>query len=254
MYKEGTEAHKPAKEGPKDAGPPKINPDPAKLERTDEKSDAEAIETPATKAGGHGSKMAKRRDGDRVPPVEDAKPKDFDLPSGDSAKSTTATHTVDDNHPAIEGDGAVGDAPPRAMPTLNPEDRIDVDGPRPQTHKEYVTERIARESLPKGFAGMDSTAYILRPEAIESVWYMHRITADPKWADKGWDMFKSIVKVSRCTTPTFSFSDANSFAGHQNRARSLRLTRRECPLSRQSRLHGIILARRDAQILLPPLL
>lgn len=233
---------------------PKINSDLEELEKTREKSDGEAVETPAIKAGGHGSKKAKRRDGDSVPPVEGAKPKDFDLPSGDSANTTTTTHTVDDAHPAIEGDGAVGGAPPQAMPTLNPEDRIDVDGPRPQTHKEYVTERIARESLPRGFAGMDSTAYILRPEAIESVWYMHRVTADPKWADKGWDMFTSIIKVSRCTMRAFSFSVANSFLGHQNRARSLRLTRRERPLSRQSRLHGILLARRDAQIFLPPLL
>jgi mannosyl-oligosaccharide alpha-1,2-mannosidase len=30
------------------------------------------------------------------------------------------------------------------------------------------------------------------PEAIESVWYMYRITGDQTWQDKGWKMFESI--------------------------------------------------------------
>jgi mannosyl-oligosaccharide alpha-1,2-mannosidase len=33
-----------------------------------------------------------------------------------------------------------------------------------------------------------------RPEAIESVWYMYRITGDKKWQDKGWKMFEAIVR------------------------------------------------------------
>jgi len=33
-----------------------------------------------------------------------------------------------------------------------------------------------------------------RPEAIESVWYMYRITGDRKWQDKGWKMFEAIVR------------------------------------------------------------
>ena len=36
-----------------------------------------------------------------------------------------------------------------------------------------------------------------RPEAIESVWYMYRITGDTKWQDKGWRMFQSIVKATQ---------------------------------------------------------
>src|SRR5258708_6994774 len=32
----------------------------------------------------------------------------------------------------------------------------------------------------------------LRPEAIESVFIMWRITGDQYWADSGWDMFKAI--------------------------------------------------------------
>ncbi|CCH42312.1 putative glycosyl hydrolase [Wickerhamomyces ciferrii] len=40
---------------------------------------------------------------------------------------------------------------------------------------------------------MDPT-YNLRPEAIESVFYMYRITGDSKWRDYGWMMFENIVK------------------------------------------------------------
>lgn len=40
------------------------------------------------------------------------------------------------------------------------------------------------------------TRYILRPEAIESVFYMYRITGDPVWQDKGWQMWQAIEKAS----------------------------------------------------------
>jgi mannosyl-oligosaccharide alpha-1,2-mannosidase len=36
-----------------------------------------------------------------------------------------------------------------------------------------------------------------RPEAIESIWYMYRITGDPIWQDKGWRMFEAIIKWTR---------------------------------------------------------
>lgn len=35
-----------------------------------------------------------------------------------------------------------------------------------------------------------------RPEAIESVWYMYRITGDAKWQEKGWDMFEHIIAAT----------------------------------------------------------
>lgn len=37
--------------------------------------------------------------------------------------------------------------------------------------------------------------YILRPEAIESVFYMYRITGDSKWRDYGWMMWENIEKM-----------------------------------------------------------
>ncbi|RFU28407.1 hypothetical protein B7463_g7950, partial [Scytalidium lignicola] len=67
---------------------------------------------------------------------------------------------------------------------------------RPLTHKEYVKQRID-QGLPPGFFAINDRRYILRPEAIESVWYMYRITGDPSWQDKGWQMFESIIASTK---------------------------------------------------------
>ncbi|KAI0101424.1 glycoside hydrolase family 47 protein [Hypoxylon sp. NC0597] len=68
---------------------------------------------------------------------------------------------------------------------------------RPMSHKEYVKNRLESENLPTGFVSANYHAYILRPEAIESVWYMYRITGDTSWQDKGWKMFNAIVSQTR---------------------------------------------------------
>ncbi|TAQ89866.1 hypothetical protein B7494_g1798 [Chlorociboria aeruginascens] len=66
----------------------------------------------------------------------------------------------------------------------------------PLTHKQWVEARIKRENIPPGFVDVRGHKYILRPEAIESVWYMYRITGDTTWQEKGWKMFESIIKAT----------------------------------------------------------
>ncbi|KAL2072364.1 hypothetical protein VTL71DRAFT_11707 [Oculimacula yallundae] len=74
---------------------------------------------------------------------------------------------------------------------------ITLDDPmKPLTHDEYVAQRITQEGLPPGFVSITSKKYILRPEAIESVWYMYRITGDPIWQEKGWKMFEAIINAT----------------------------------------------------------
>ncbi|KAM0211544.1 hypothetical protein ACHAPQ_003178 [Fusarium lateritium] len=68
---------------------------------------------------------------------------------------------------------------------------------RPMTHEEYVKSRIERERLPPGYTDIINRNYILRPEAIESVWYMYRITGDTTWMDKGWNMFQATIAATR---------------------------------------------------------
>jgi len=64
-----------------------------------------------------------------------------------------------------------------------------------------LAERISKiakeQKLSPGFTKIDDRRYILRPEAIESVWIMWRITGDKKWQDAAWRMFQAIEKVSK---------------------------------------------------------
>lgn len=41
-----------------------------------------------------------------------------------------------------------------------------------------------------------SPGYALRPEALESVFYMYRITGEREWQEKGWNMVSSILQLS----------------------------------------------------------
>lgn len=65
---------------------------------------------------------------------------------------------------------------------------------KPLTRHDYALDLIEREELPDGYLEVLDRRYILRPEAIESVWYMHRITADAQWAEKGWTMWKAVIR------------------------------------------------------------
>ncbi|KAH8880338.1 seven-hairpin glycosidase [Thozetella sp. PMI_491] len=68
---------------------------------------------------------------------------------------------------------------------------------KPTTHEEYVESRLRTEHLPPGMVTLNDRRYILRPEAIESVWYMYRITGDPIWQEKGWRMFEAVIKATQ---------------------------------------------------------
>lgn len=49
---------------------------------------------------------------------------------------------------------------------------------------------------PRSVLSMDPR-YLLRPEAIESVFYMYRISGDSSWQDKGWNMISSILETTK---------------------------------------------------------
>ncbi|KAI1812221.1 glycoside hydrolase family 47 protein [Poronia punctata] len=60
-----------------------------------------------------------------------------------------------------------------------------------------IAEIIEQRRLPLGMVDVYDKRYQLRPEAIESVFYMYRLTGDAKWMDKAWDMFTAIEKHTR---------------------------------------------------------
>jgi len=80
------------------------------------------------------------------------------------------------------------------------------------THKEFVTTRIENERLPKGFTSIWSRKYILRPEAIESVFIMYRTTGDEYWREKGWQMFTAIQNYTRVEFGNSAIGDVTSSA------------------------------------------
>jgi len=107
--------------------------------------------------------------------------------------------------PAPQGDDSRQGPPVQEWP--DPEDivepiqqgiRVEVDPDVRQQAVERVQAAKANKKLnrPPSFHDNMDTRYILRPEAIESVFYMWRITGDPKWQDKGWQMWESIERVS----------------------------------------------------------
>ncbi|EKD14224.1 class 1 alpha-mannosidase 1a [Drepanopeziza brunnea f. sp. 'multigermtubi' MB_m1] len=120
----------------------------------------------------------------------DEKSKEAELELESMAK--TAGHGAE--KPLVDAEVSPSAVVPASIPA--PEAEILRDPLRPMNHKEYVANRILQERIPPGFVSFKSKKYILRPEAIESVWYMYRITGDPSWQDKGWKMFEAIIKAT----------------------------------------------------------
>ncbi|KAH8668757.1 glycosyl hydrolase family 47-domain-containing protein [Xylariales sp. PMI_506] len=81
---------------------------------------------------------------------------------------------------------------------------------RPPTHEEYVKGRLKNERIPAGYVRINSQKYILRPEAIESVWYMYRITGDTTWQDKGWNMWQAIIAATQTESGHSAVADVLS--------------------------------------------
>lgn len=70
-----------------------------------------------------------------------------------------------------------------------------------------AAEIIAQHHLPPGVSSIDDTRYILRPEAIESVFYLYRLTGDTKLQDQAWQMFMDITKHTRTEWANAALND-----------------------------------------------
>ncbi|KAK3370156.1 glycoside hydrolase [Podospora didyma] len=96
-----------------------------------------------------------------------------------------------------------GDSGPR------PEDQR---GPPPNEQEtasgQKITAIIRGERLPPGFIEISARGYKLRPEAIKSVFCMYRLTDDPAWMGKAWQMFVNVGKHTRTETAAAQLLDA----------------------------------------------
>lgn len=66
---------------------------------------------------------------------------------------------------------------------------------------------IKNARVPKGFAQISDPRYILRPEAIESVFMMYRVTGEQKYQDAAWDMFTAIIQSSETKLANAALTD-----------------------------------------------
>jgi mannosyl-oligosaccharide alpha-1,2-mannosidase len=57
---------------------------------------------------------------------------------------------------------------------------------------ETLWQEQGLSSYPKGFTAVRDAAYHLRPEAIESLFYMYRIKGDTQYQDVAWEIFQTI--------------------------------------------------------------
>ncbi|KAJ1327543.1 mannosyl-oligosaccharide alpha-1,2-mannosidase [Microdochium nivale] len=58
-------------------------------------------------------------------------------------------------------------------------------------------------TLPHSFKSVQDPRYLLRPEAIESVFVMYRVTGDAAYQEMAWEMYEAIVRVAEAK---FGFS------------------------------------------------
>lgn len=99
----------------------------------------------------------------------------------------------------------------RAFPTGMAPERWNMVACTPDEKCEWDQERFANATrrrpqwkphLPLGFTSAKDPRYILRPEAIESVFIMYRITGNRAYQDLGWDMFAAITNGTRTALGT----------------------------------------------------
>lgn len=78
---------------------------------------------------------------------------------------------------------------------------------------EHVAAKIQTQHLPPGVAAVDDTRYGLRPEAIESVFVLWRLTGDVRLQETAWGMFQSIVAATATDIGAAALSDCVDVGG-----------------------------------------
>ncbi len=72
---------------------------------------------------------------------------------------------------------------------------------------------IKAKRIPKGFTSLDDTAYHLRPEAIESVFLLYRMTGRKDLPETAWKMFQAIEENTKTPLASSSLVDISITEG-----------------------------------------
>jgi mannosyl-oligosaccharide alpha-1,2-mannosidase len=75
-----------------------------------------------------------------------------------------------------------------------------------------VDDIITHKKLAPGFTDIGDRRYILRPEAIESVFIYYRLTGDDDFRDAAWDMFSAVQNVTVTEYANAAISDITATA------------------------------------------
>lgn len=120
-----------------------------------------------------------------------------DLPKYPEKTTSKGEHsTPTKTLPVADGD-FIQDVTEQHPPTIPVNPIVLYEPKAPLSHEEYVAARIHDERLPEGFTRIVSSTYGLRPEAIESVFIMYRLTGEQKYRDAGWKMFQAVEGYTR---------------------------------------------------------
>ena len=84
-----------------------------------------------------------------------------------------------------------------------------------------VKAAIADQRLPKGFSSIRDRRYILRPEAIESVFILYRITGHEEYLEAAWDMFESIKKFTSTKFANAALNDVTDGSAEPSQTDSM---------------------------------
>jgi mannosyl-oligosaccharide alpha-1,2-mannosidase len=76
-----------------------------------------------------------------------------------------------------------------------------------QEIEKHVKSIVEGRRFPPGFTSIDDRRYILRPEAIESVFILYRVTGKQIYADAAWRMFQAVESVSRTPVAAAAIRD-----------------------------------------------
>lgn len=119
-------------------------------------------------------------------------------------------------------------------------------------HEEDPHQNIANLRLPSGFTSINDRRYLLRPEAIESVFIMYRITGEQHWQAVAWDMWTAIMRSTDTDIGNSALLDVSAESPPRMDSMEVRL---EVPRGIVQRANPTVelLVRRNHEILLPHL-
>ncbi|KAL9112531.1 MAG: hypothetical protein Q9227_003102 [Pyrenula ochraceoflavens] len=86
----------------------------------------------------------------------------------------------------------------------------------PKLNLEERSQQIIKENqLKPGFTKIGDPRYILRPEALESIFVLYRITGDRALQDVAWKMFQDIEKATRTGLANAAIDDVRTVSNSQ---------------------------------------